>query len=355
MKILMPVLHYHPVIGGLETWTQNIAERLADRAEIFIVTGKVKNQLKKEELNGVKILRTSLLFLSNLSNSPKTYIVSSPPFIFFKALALIRNEKIDILHCQGFLSSLLGFCLSVLTGIPYITTVQRIESKRNKLKNFIYKKASFCIGASSAIKKNFEDIGVKNIEVIPNGVDLSRFKGLARRTHDEFTVITVARLEKVKGIEYLIRAVDNFRLLIIGDGSERKNLEYLVEELGLKEKIKFLGQIANEKIPAYLMEADCFCLPSLREGFGIAILEAQAAGIPVIATRTGGILDLIKDGETGFLVDPKNTKQIKEAVFKIQSDQELAQNLTRNAKEKLVNYNWSNIADRVYKVYEKLT
>lgn len=352
MKVLIPATHYYPVIGGIETWTFNIAERLSRKAEIFVVTGKVKDQPKKEERSGVKIWRTSLFTLSNLSVSPLIYTLSLLPFVFLKSFILIKKEKIDILHCQGFLSSFLGFCLSKLTRVPYITTVQRLEGKRNPLKNFVYRKALLCIGASQAVAENFRKIGVKNIEVIPNGIDLKRFENLDRKKRGKFTIITVARLEKVKGIEYLIKAItnlqfSNFQLLVIGDGSEKGNLEGLVEKLKLKEKVEFLGEIPNERIPSYLATADCFVLPSLKEGFGIAILEAQAAGIPVVGTRVGGILDLIEDGKTGLLVTPANPQAIAEAINKIYSGLKLSQiNLEK--------YNWQNIAERVYQIYQKV-
>ena len=352
MKVLMPAIHYYPVIGGIETWTKEIAERLADKAEIFVVTGKVKNQPTKEELNGVKIWRTSLFTLTNLSASPLIYTLTCLDFIFLKSLFLIKQEKIDILHCQGFLSSLLGFFLSKLTKIPYIATVQRLESRRNPLKNFIYRQADFCIGVSWAVAENFRKIGVKNIKVIPNGIDLKRFEGLERKRHDGFVVITVARLEKVKGIEYLVKSISNLKsqisnltCLIIGDGSERKNLEDLVKKLGLQEKVKFLGPIPNEKIPEYLAQADCFCLPSLREGFGIAILEALAAGLPVIGTNVGGIKDIVDNGQTGILVEPQNSQAIAQAIQKIYSGQ-------RFAKADLAKYDWQNIALKVLKLYE---
>jgi len=355
----MPAIHYYPVIGGIETWTKNIAERLAEKAEIFIVTGKVKSQPNKEEVNRVKVWRTSLFTLSNLSASPIIYSLSLLPFIFFKSLSLIKKEKIDILHCQGFLSSFLGFLLSKLTGTPYIVTVQRLEKKGNPLKEMVYREASCCIGASRAVRGYFEAVGAKSIEVIPNGIDLARFEGLDRKEHEGFVVVTVARLEKVKGIEYLIKAfsrcdlLGRSHLLIIGDGSERKNLESLSVKLGLTGKVKFLGQIPNERIPAYLMCADCFCLPSLKEGFGIAILEAQAAGIPVIGTKVGGILDLIEDGKTGILVEPKNPEAIAQAVMKISSEPEMASHLVQNAKNNLIKYDWGNISQQVFNIYQK--
>ncbi|MDO8601239.1 MAG: glycosyltransferase [bacterium] len=369
MRVLFPATHYYPVIGGIETWTKNIAEGVALRrgsgqAEIFVVTGKVKNQSEKEEAGGVKIFRTSLFALSNLSASPLIYTLSLLPFVFCKSLALIKKEKIDILHCQGFLSSFLGFWLSKLTGVPYIATVQRLEGRRNPIKNFIYRNAVLCIGASRAIGEYFKQIGCKNIEVIPNGIDLERFKNLEIKPHQGFVVITVARLEKVKGTEYLIGAFDllmsdflgksDIRLSIIGDGSERKNLEDLVKKLGLAERVKFLGEIPNEKIPEYLAGADCFVLPSLKEGFGIAVLEAMAAGVPVIASRVGGILDIIEDGKTGLLIEPGNPEEIAKAISKIYQDSTLRGQLINNAMAELKRYNWQDIAERVFKIYENI-
>ena len=372
MKVLMPVLHYSPVIGGLETWTRNIAESLADAFSIFIVTGRVKRRPRQEVKNGVKIFRTSLFSLRNLSYSSPFYVLTALPFIFFKSFLIISNSEVHtsniLLHCQGFLSSLLGYFLSKLTKVPYIVTVQKLE-KKSFLRRLVYRNAKVCIAASSAIKNYFQDIGCKNIEIIPNGVDIKRFDVRCSRFEareklglkDEFVVMTVARLEKVKGIKYLIEALSNielrtsnFKLIIIGDGSERKNLKKLVEKLGLKEKVRFLGQIPNERIPEYLRAADCFVLPSLSEGFGIAILEAQAVGIPAIATNVGGIPDIIKDGENGILVKPANSEDITRAILKIYRQPEFAKKLVEKGKESVKKYGWEEITGRVAKIYQQL-
>lgn len=361
VKILMPAMHYWPVIGGIETWTKEIAERLSQEAEIFVVTGRVKAQPKKEIKNGVKIFRASLFPLTNLSHSPLIYTLSLLPFIFLRSLVIIKKEKINLLHCQGFLSSLLGFLLSKICRIPYVVTVQRLETK-NWLKKKVYRNAACCIAASSAVKRYFQDIGCQNIEVIPNGIDLERFRDLDRRKH-EFVVMTVARLEKVKGIEYLIKAAHILnsssqlpasRFVIIGEGKEKKNLERLVKELRLQGKVKFLGQVPNEEIPRYLAAASCFVLPSLKEGFGIVILEAMAAGVPVIAANVGGIPDIIEQGRTGILVEPKNPSRLAEAIIKIYSQPEFAENLTENAELHLHKYNWSDIAQRVSNLYGQI-
>lgn len=356
MKILMPALHYYPVVGGIEVWTKNIAEQISQRADVFVVTGRVKNQPDKEAVGRLRIFRTSLFLLSDLSRSPKIYTISLLPFIFLKSLSLMRKNKVDVLHCQGFLSSCLGFCLSAISGVPYIVTVQRLEKKSNPLKNFVYRKAAFCIAASSAVKRNFEDIGAKKVEVIPNGVDLARFENIAKQPHEKFTVITVVRLEKVKGVEFLIRALEgsSIYLIIVGDGSKRKELENITKQLKLESQIEFLGEIPNEKIPSYLTRADCFVLPSIREGFGIVILEAMAAGLPVIASRIGGILDLVEDQKTGILVEPANAGQIRQALLKIQSETDFAKMLSENARKELHQYDWQKIAERVYGIYQRV-
>ena len=116
-----------------------------------------------------------------------------------------------------------------------------------------------------------------------------------------------------------------------------------------------MGQIENEKVPQYLAIGDCFVLPSLKEGFGIAILEAQAVGLPVIATNVGGIPDIIKDGKTGILVPARNPEAIAKAIFKIYSQLSFAQKLVQNAKANLENYNWDKIAQKVYLIYQKLS
>ncbi len=369
----MPVLHYYPVIGGLETWTQNIAERIADKAEVFVVTGRVRNQPKNEEKNRVKISRISLFGLKNLSYSSPLYLMGAFPFILFKSLSLLKSEKINICHCQGFLSSLAGYLLFSLTGIPYVVTVQRLEADKGFLRRLVYGKAAVCIGSSKAVEDYFREIGVTKIEVIPNGIDAEDFgtSNLSREEareelglKNEFVIMTVARLEKVKGIQYLIRALyllearvdkpaHGFKLVIIGEGSQRGELEDFVKELHLELKVKFVGQVPNHEVSSYLGAADCFVLPSLKEGFGIAVLEAMAARIPVAASAVGGILDIIEDGRNGVLMPPGKPQEIAGAVHKLYVHPDLADKLSAQAFRDLNRYNWDNIAERVYHVYLK--
>lgn len=248
--ILYPILHYPPVIGGLEQWAQNIAERQPDDIEIFVVTGRVQGELNFEKNGNVTIFRTSLFALGDLSHSSLFYIATTVPFIFFRSLLL--SSKVQIFHCHGFISASVGYLLSAISGKPFVCTEQSIKLRNAITKSLAlvaYRKAALCIASSSAVAQEFKKIGIERIEVIPNGVDLKLFENRRDFTANrrEFTVLSVGRLEKVKGHKHLIDAffeikkeIPAAKLLLVGDGSERENLERQVYDLGLKD-VEFAG------------------------------------------------------------------------------------------------------------------
>ena len=134
---------------------------------------------------------------------------------------------------------------------------------------------------------------------------------------DEKIIIFVGALRPVKGVRYLIEAmkviIDENRttkLFIIGDGVERESLERLVEKLGLGDHVNFIGKVPNERVPEYMIASDVFVLPSLSEGFPVTILEAMASGLPIVATNVGGLPEIIKENENGFLVKQKRERAV---------------------------------------------
>lgn len=385
MRILMPVLHYNPVIGGLEIWTQNIAERLSDKAEIFVVTGKVKNRPLKEIFNGVKIFRTSLYSLKNLSYSSPFYVFSALPFIFLKSLSCIKQEKINLCHCQGFLSGFLGYLLKKVTKTPYIITIQSADfslyhPKASRIGlirityDFIEKKvfqnANKTHSVSKHLQKHYESRGVKNSILIPNGVNREKFKELLNKRevrkelgfHVENLFICVSRLEYKNGTHDLIKAmsylkpeIPDFKLIICGGGPDRKKLEKLKIKLGLENEIVFLGDVLHSEIPKYIACSDIFIRPSLAEGFGIVFLEAMACNVPVIGTPVGGIPDFLEDKKTGLFCQPGNPKDIAEKIKILIYDKELRNNIIKNAKKMIIEiYDWDKASEQVGEVYKEV-
>jgi glycosyltransferase involved in cell wall biosynthesis len=363
--ILYPILHYPPVIGGLEQWSQNIAERQPGDIEIFIVTGKVLGEPNFEKKGNVTIVRTSFFALSDLSHSSIIYIATAVPFIFLRSLLLSQNAR--AFHCHGFVSAIMGYFLSALTGKPFICTEQSIKLRNPVLRHVAgvaYGKAAVCIGSSGAVEEEFKKMGIRKITAIPNGVDLEKFtnvRGRTSRIDSPFVILSVGRLEKVKGHKYLVEAfadikkeIPNARLILVGDGSERDNLEKQADELGIGGAIEFAGEILHDELPRWYHGADVFVMPSLSEGFGITAIEAMASVLAVVATRVGSLPEIVRDGETGILVERGNAEQIYSAVLRIYRDETLRLTLEENGKREVQKFDWRNSATEVYKIYLSL-
>ena len=383
MKILMPVLHYRPVIGGFEIFIQNIAERLSKSTDVFIVTGKVMHTANKERRGGLRIFRTSLFKLKDLSYSSWFYILTAMPFIFLRSFYMIKREKIPLVHCQGRLSGLMGYFLKKITKTPYIITVQsadfsvyhpkaNIKPVRwiyNFIRKKIYQNAIKCHAVSYHLKDHLGKWGIKGAVVIPNGVDNFEFRPdlSKRKTRKELgldtenLIMCISRLEPKNGTEDLIKAADilrkkisEFKIAIIGSGSQRKRLEKLTEELGL-DSIFFLGDISHGSIPKYLASSDIFIRPSLAEGFGIVFIEAMACDVSVIGTPVGGIVDFLKNGETGLFCEPGNPRDIAEKIELLIKDKQLRNKLVENGHKLVVEvYNWDKISERIKRIYQSI-
>ena len=130
MRILMPILHYPPVLGGFEIFTQNVAERIGKTDDVFVVTSRVANTPNQEQKDKLRIIRVSPVALKDLAYSKPWFLFGAMVWIFFKSIRVIKKEKIDLIHAQksaGFLSGLLGYLLSKFTRIPYIITIQSAD------------------------------------------------------------------------------------------------------------------------------------------------------------------------------------------------------------------------------------
>ncbi|MBP3384244.1 MAG: glycosyltransferase [Firmicutes bacterium] len=204
------------------------------------------------------------------------------------------------------------------TGISHIITEhssqlngQLDEYDMNVYRN-AYETADGIITVSSALQKRLEELfGVKS-RCIHNIVDLDIFTYEERKKKDEFTFISVGGLTPIKNTANTIKAFaevasekEDVKLIIVGDGPERQNLEQLASELSIDGKVEFTGMLTRARIHDYHLGADCFVLPSKSETFGVAYIEAMASGLPVIASRCGGPEDFVTE-ENGILI-PENT------------------------------------------------
>ncbi len=367
-KNILIFFWYYSHPGGAELFVEEVTRRLLSDYNFELITAKCKKNLPREErINGVLIHR---LGIGNFFIDKFFF----PCFAILKAFKIKKAKRISVIHAV--IANVSGFAAMTfhqLTKIPFLITEQsgNLDRQVRKLTPIafwiykkIYQKADFIHVISNFLKQTVLVLGVEEekIEIIPNGINLSEFESFTEGERKEkYRIVSVARLNKYKGLEYLITAMPEIlksfpkaKLVLIGSGNERENLKLRIKNLKIEDKVEFKGDIPHKEIPKELVKSSVFVLPSLEEGQGVVVLEAQASGIPVIGTNVGGIPDFIRDGKTGILVGPAEPRDISQAVIKIFSEPEFAQKLVENAKDDLERYDWDNVADKIDKIYKRL-
>ncbi len=211
------------------------------------------------------------------------------------------------------------------------------------------------------------------IHVIYNGVDIERFKPRPKRIElrrefgldaDKKVVLFVGRLYHRKGLETLLKAVppilkefNNVIFVISGTGFKQKeeSLRNLARELDVVNHVKFLGYVPDNKLPFLYSASDIFVLPAIYENFPFAILEAQATGLPVISTNVGGIREFLGDNKNGFVIEPRNSKQLTQKVLTLLQDAKLAKEMGAYGRKLIEDkFDWRLITKQVIDLYHKL-
>jgi phosphatidyl-myo-inositol alpha-mannosyltransferase len=201
--------------------------------------------------------------------------------------------------------------------------------------------------------------------IIPNGVDYDRFATprppLARFADGRLNVLFVGRLEKRKGLKYLLRAwgyvrerFPDARLIVVGEGRPRRGYERYVARRGWNE-VFFAGYVPDDDLASYFQSCDVFCAPSTgQESFGIVLLEAMAAGKPIVASRIPGYDEVLHDGVEGLLVKPKVSVDLATALVRLLADQPTRQRFGQAGQLKARNYRWEQVATRVLAFYDEV-
>ncbi len=242
-----------------------------------------------------------------------------------------------------------GLVAAPLARVPGVVATQQlfvsIQSRRRVLRHKLLSTAvDRYIAVSHHMAKMLREVCLfsdKKVRVVHNGISLAPFergsRGDLRETlagsDGRSIVLTLARLAQQKGIGYLIEAasqVPEALFAVAGDGPERAALEAKVEACGLRGRVVFLGH--RRDVPELLASCDAFVLPSLYEGLPVSVLEAMAAGRPVIATRIGGTDEAVKDGVTGLLVPPADPAALAQAIHRLLTDLGLARRLGAAAR-----------------------
>jgi|TARA_Y100000031_G_scaffold70041_1_gene77702 hypothetical protein len=361
-NILIFSTAYLPLVGGAEIAVNEITKRLPDW-QFDLITAKIQKGLKKEErINNVNIHR-----VGSGCNFDK-YLL---PFLgLIKAKKLEKKNNYNL--TWSIMASFGGFLgLRFKNKYPnkkWLLTLQEGDTPEHILKKVgifkkwfyqIFQKADYIQAISNFLYNWAIKNGAKLGEIIPNGVDLELFKPGQGGYRNEKVILTVSRLVKKNGLEDLIKAGQYldflFKIVIVGDGPDKSELEKLVSKLNFGDKVIFEGKVDHRDLVKYYSSADIFVRPSLSEGLGISFLEAMAVGLPIIGTPVGGIPDFLKDKETGLFCKVNNPKSVAKKIKEILTDQSLRVKLVANARNLVEEkYSWDKISFKMKEVFDRL-
>jgi len=292
---------------------------------------------------------------------------------------LMRDKHFHILHTHGYYGSTFGRLSSLLAHVPIILTHVHSTYYNYTKRNLIIEKmlSSFtdkiiCVSrAVQSFVTETEKFSEEKTCVLYNGVawptanvppdDALLLKSRLGIGNQELVLTVVASLTTIKGHAILFQALHHlspevppFKLMVVGDGPERYRLESLAKDLGIASRVIFTG--ARNDVPKLLMISDIFILPSIeREGLSMGIIEAMAAGLPVISTWVGGIPEVVENGTSGLLVEPKNILALADALCILMRDRDLREQMGKVGKDVyLKHFTLKNMMDNLETLYERL-
>ena len=320
--------------------------------------------------------------LPNLRAHPLR-VVQLPFFLlamFFALLVRVRRVRPDLIHAHWVLpGGVLAVLAGRMLGVPVLVTAHGGDAfsfRRGAgrwLKRFALRRADRVSAntraTARALAQSWPGIEAR---VVPMGVDCARFGQVARKPQagEGPVVLFVGRLVKKKGVEVLLRAWQRCQsewalggcLWIVGDGGESTALERLAEGPGLAGRVRFFGRLPNEALPEIYAAADVFVAPSVvdewgdTEGQGVVLIEAMAAGVPVVASAVGGICDVIRDGEHGWLVPPDDAGKLAQRIHEVlELDPAQRAGVVRQAGERVrKRYDWPVVAGQFSALYREV-
>ena len=317
-------------LAGAEYFFLRVISHLAEMGHRVIVVTKRDTPLRAEieKLNHPNIVLHA--WHTHGKIDPQTLI---------KLCQLIRDERVDVINTHLTTASWQGALAGKICGVPSVAVVHATDRKT------WFQHADYLIAVSSGVKDALIEQGIdpQKIEVLYHGIDLEQYvaplssaqaKARLGLPEDALTVGVVASLIPRKGHRFLLEALQKMAMpihaIFAGEGELDEELRGQVREMGLEKRVHFLG--FRRDIPEIVCALDAFVLPSLKEGLSIAVMEAMALEKPVICSAIAGLPEVVRDGQTGFLVPPGDSEALRNALEKLFADADLRARLGHNAR-----------------------
>lgn len=381
MKILLLNYEFPPAGGGAGFATYNIGRELVKLGiEVDVLTSRIEGEADGKLTDGMRVYRVTS-WRKGIHDCGMVGAYSYVIFALFKRYFLLKKNTYDIEHFffslpTGILSQvplplkrppyLVSLRGSDVPGYdPFNVKLEKIHQLLLPLTRRIWSKSKAVVALSQGLK----DIAIKTnqnqaISVIPNGIEIDHFKPATEEYQNEanapLRVITVSRLLERKGIHHLLEAIANpsplnVELTIVGTGSYQEELKVKCQQFGLDDRVKFIGFVRRDELPALYQSSDLFALPSQTESFGLVFAEAMSCGLPVIATFVGGIPELVRNNKDGILVDAAQPEQVRKALeFMIENPEERKAMGQASRQRVLDKYSWQMIAKQYLEKYQSI-
>jgi len=362
-------------LGGAQKYVFDLAINFKNEFNISVAVGEqgeqgeLINKLKQKNINYyiIPYLKRSISPIDDL-------------IALIEIIKLIKKIKPDIIHLNSSKISILGSIASIFSKSKIIYTAHGwvFNEPMPKLKKLFYKYSEkitalfknkiICVSEFDkqiAIKEKI--CNPKKLITIHNGIKQINFlskqearQKLFRNNQNSKLIIgTIANLYKTKGLEYLIQSIkiltSNFQFpiitIIIGEGSERKNLQNLIDQLNLKNSVFLFGKINNAS--EFLKAFDIYVCSSVKEGLSYTLIEAMQTELPIVATNVGGNSELIINNKTGVLIKPQNQQELTNSINYLIKDKALSNKLGVNAKQKAMNeFSLESMISKTKKIYK---
>ncbi|MGH2740859.1 MAG: glycosyltransferase family 4 protein [Actinomycetota bacterium] len=387
LSVAMLSWEYPPaVVGGLSRHVDHLAHALAGLGhEVTVYTRGHPDAPAEEDDRGVRLVRVDEYPPQIAVDDIVPWALSFNVGLLHRVEADLRSMTPDVLHAHDWLVAYAAAALKDLHALPLTATIHATEYGRHggklpgpmqvlihQVEWWLTFEAGRVITCSEYMRREVTrifELPPDKVGVIPNGVDLETFSppestGAFRREHvgpGERLVLFAGRLEYEKGVQTVLQAlplvvdrVPGVRFHVAGAGSHRPRLEKRARELGVADRVTFLGFLDDELLRNYYAASDLVLVPSLYEPFGMVALETMAAGTPVAVADTGGLQEVVRDGDTGLRFVPGDAPACAEAMVRLLTDKRLARKLSMRARQILASdYSWSAAAERAVETYRR--
>lgn len=368
---------YYPHTGGIEETTRRLAQELGLRGhQPMILTNRwPSHTMRQETMNGVRVRRLRFALPARRAGAVARFAALAPG----SAAALLwvtSSFRPHVVHVHGAgPNAVYVSALRRLIRAPIVFSahgelrndahagLERSRALRWGLQSLLRHAAAVIAPSRVVLEELREELEiVAPATVLPNAVDLSEFdiRPSSGDRPDPY-IFTAGRLVHQKGVDLVLRAyaqardsLAGRRLVIAGDGPERAALTRLADDLGLDGDVSFAGTVGRERLAELMCGADAFAFPSRQEAFGIALLEAMAAGTPAIAARVGGIPEFARDGENALLIAPEDADALAATLVRLTGDPELGARLAAGGRAQAAQLSWSHIVPLYEEIYQRV-